>query len=85
MTVAEKIKTMEPEEIAHFFRQVFSTEDFIDNLYCEQCKAKHGKCPLGDDGCLTMYNDMLKWFLEQPFEEVEKKLFEDGFQNFMII
>lgn len=83
MTVSDKIKTMSPEEIAYFFRHVFSTEDFLDNLYCEQCKAKHEKCPLGDDECFTMYTDLIKWFLSQPFEEVEKKLSEGRSTHFV--
>lgn len=85
MTVEEKIKTMSPEEVVYFFKAVFKKESFIDDLYCEQCKAKYESCPCGDNACLSDSEDLVKWFLKQPFEKVEKKLFDGGMKHFMIL
>lgn len=79
MTVAEKIKTMTPEEIAYFFHAVFTTEYFLDNLYCNQCKEKYGKCPVGDGECLSRSSELIKWLMEQNYETVIQRLFKDGF------
>lgn len=84
MTVSEKIKTMQPEEVAYFFREVFKEESFLDDLYCEKCKEKYGSCPVGEKECLSYSVDLIKWFLELPFAEVEKKLFGNGFTHFWI-
>lgn len=54
----------------------------MDDLYCEQCKAKYESCPCGDNECFSDSIDLVKWFLEQPFEKVEERLLKDGFSLF---
>lgn len=74
MTVVEKLKTMEPVEVAHFYQKVFKRETIMDDLYCKHCKERHNGCPCNGDDCLVRSVDLVKWFLERPFAEVEQMM-----------
>ena len=74
MTVSEKLKTMEQLEVAQFYQKVFKEDYFLDNYYCKKCKTRNNGCPVMGSDCLSRSINLIKWFLEQPYDDVVQRL-----------
>ena len=76
VTIFEKVKNMSFEEMSNFLNLILERDSLLDDMYCGACHDVLGYCPSGEGNCVHSDEDVVVWFLKQPY--VSLSLMIDG-------